>query len=86
MYFFPFSRTINLFHRFNIHQELFLAAVYRTFLGTLISPTLKPIMFYVYCVFSFQGFFLGIIYMTAWVLSGTWLAGVLATVFVVCHR
>ncbi|XP_059083191.1 probable C-mannosyltransferase DPY19L3 [Tigriopus californicus] len=75
------GRTINIFHRFNIHQELFLAALYR-----VINFGLRPIFFYIYSVFSLQGMFLCAMYLITWNLSGTWLSGVLMTAFLICHR
>jgi hypothetical protein len=48
-----------------------LAGLYR-----LYNFGLAPIFFYVEAVFSLQGFFLCSLYLIAWKLSGTWLAGV----------
>ena len=76
------TRTINIFHRFNIHQELFLAFVYRH----VASFGLRPIFFYINFVFALQGFFLCVMYSMAWILSGTWVAGALTVAFLVCHR
>ena len=98
------GRTINIFYRFNIHQELFIAAAYSVY-----DFGLKPIFFYIQvsqigqgskaqrqlaitalfrfqCVFALQGFFLAVLFATAWALTGTWVAGVLTSGFMVAHR
>ena len=73
--------TINIFSRFNIHQELFLATVYKMY-----DFGMKPILFYVEFVFSMQGFYMGIIMTLCWALSGSWLPSVLTAAFITCHR
>ena len=73
--------TINIFSRFNIHQELFLATVYKMY-----DFGMKPILFYVEFVFSMQGFYMGIIMTLCWVLSGSWLPSILTAAFITCHR
>ena len=62
-------------------QELFLAALYKIY-----NFGLAPIFFYVEAVFSLQGFFLCSLYLIAWKLSGTWLAGVLTSALVIVNR
>ena len=74
-------RTINIFHRFNIHQELFLAALYK-----VANFGLKPIFFYIYTVFAVQGFFLCAMFLISWKLSGTWVSGILTTAFLISHK
>ena len=61
--------------RFNIYQELILAAIYK-----LYSFRLNPIFFYTYSVFCLQGVFMTSLYLLSWSLSGSWLAGVLTAV------
>ena len=38
------------------------------------------------CVFALQGFFLAVLFATAWALTGTWAAGVLTSGLLVAHR
>ena len=74
--------SINIFSRFNIHQELFLATIYKIYdFGIKI-----PILFYVEFVFSLQGFYMGVLAALCWYLSGSWLPSVLAASFMTCHR
>ena len=75
------TRTINIFQRFNIHQELFLASLYR-----LYSFNMEPILFYVEVVFSLQGLYAAMLFLISWSLSGTWLSGVLTMFFMSIHR
>jgi len=75
------GNTINIFHRFNIHQELALASLYKLF-----GWRLQPIFFYVYFVFSLQGLYLSALFFISWSLTGTWLAGVLTAVYAVVNR
>ena len=75
------GNTINVFGRFNIYQELFLAILYK-----IQDFGLKPIMFYVTFVFSLQGLYLVVKFLIAWHLSGSWLTGVLMSAYVVCHK
>ena len=79
------GNTINVFYRFNIHQELFLATIYRTF-GLDVLTGLDPIFFYVYFVFGLQGFFMAAMFVTTWILSGTWVAGIATVAFLICNR
>jgi len=67
--------------RFNVHQEVVLAALYKIY-----SFRLNPIFFYTYAVFALQGIFLSALYLISWSLSGTWLTGVLAAVYAVVNR
>ena len=60
--------------RFNIHQELIAAVLYRVY-----SFGMTPVMFYVNVVFSLQGLFLAAKFLITWHISGSWLAGVLTT-------
>ncbi|CAL8246701.1 unnamed protein product [Lota lota] len=77
------KRTINLLQRMNIYQEVFLSVIYRVL---PIEAYLEPIYFYIYTVFSLQAVYVIALYLTAWLLSGTWLAGVLAAVWYILNR
>merc|ERR1719266_3231672 len=75
------TNTVNMFERFNIYQELILAAIYK-----LYSFRLNPIFFYTYSVFCLQGVFMTSLYLLSWTLSGSWLAGLLTAVSVMVNR
>ncbi|XP_053732008.1 probable C-mannosyltransferase DPY19L3 isoform X2 [Synchiropus splendidus] len=76
-------RTINLLKRMNIYQEVFLSILYR---WLPIQSYLEPIYFYIYTVFSLQAVYLIGLYLTAWLLSGSWLAGVLTGLWYILNR
>ncbi|CAK6962016.1 probable C-mannosyltransferase DPY19L3 [Scomber scombrus] len=77
------KRTINLLQRMNIYQEVFLSVLYRLL---PIQSYLEPVYFYIYTVFSLQAVYVIALYLTAWLLSGSWLAGALAGVWYILNR
>lgn len=76
-------RTINLLQRMNIYQEVFLSVLYRVL---PIQKYLEPVYFYIYTLFGLQAVYVTALYMTSWLLSGTWLSGLLAAVWYVTNR
>ncbi|XP_062405400.1 probable C-mannosyltransferase DPY19L3 isoform X2 [Sardina pilchardus] len=77
------KRTINLLQRMNIYQEVFLGILYRVL---PIQTYLEPVYFYIYTVFSLQAVYVIALYITSWLLSGSWLAGVLTGVWYILNR
>uniref|UniRef100_A0A3Q2QW07 Dpy-19 like C-mannosyltransferase 3 n=1 Tax=Fundulus heteroclitus TaxID=8078 RepID=A0A3Q2QW07_FUNHE len=76
-------RTINLLQRMNIYQEVFLSILYRLL---PLQAYLEPVYFYIYTVFSLQAVYVIALYLTAWLLSGSWLAGTLTGVWYILNR
>uniref|UniRef100_A0A671U518 Dpy-19 like C-mannosyltransferase 3 n=1 Tax=Sparus aurata TaxID=8175 RepID=A0A671U518_SPAAU len=76
-------RTINLLQRMNIYQEVFLSVLYRLL---PIQSYLEPVYFYIYTVFSLQAVYVIALYLTAWLLSGSWLAGTLTGIWYILNR
>ncbi|XP_039702472.1 protein C-mannosyl-transferase DPY19L3 isoform X2 [Pteropus medius] len=76
-------RTINLLQRMNIYQEVFLSILYRVL---PIQKYLEPVYFYIYTLFGLQAIYVTALYTTSWLLSGTWLSGLLAAVWYVTNR
>uniref|UniRef100_A0A915PMF0 DUF4220 domain-containing protein n=1 Tax=Setaria digitata TaxID=48799 RepID=A0A915PMF0_9BILA len=75
-----FPRQINLFERFNIYQELFLALLYKFLISFQLLRDYylpKPILFYVYSCFTFAGFGVTTLFFLAWTLTRSWLYGLL---------
>ncbi|XP_072036179.1 protein C-mannosyl-transferase DPY19L3-like isoform X2 [Amphiura filiformis] len=77
-------RTINVLERFNVYQEVILAVLYKTL--PFVQDHLKPIFFYIDSVFVLHGMYVVALYCTAWLLSGSWMAGVLATAFFIFNK
>ncbi|XP_071747325.1 protein C-mannosyl-transferase DPY19L3 isoform X2 [Lepeophtheirus salmonis] len=75
------TKTINIFHRFNIYQELFLGVVYSVY-----DFGLEPIFFYIKATFALQGILMMAFYLISWRISGTWVAGIVTSAYVVCLR
>ncbi|XP_070354456.1 protein C-mannosyl-transferase DPY19L3 isoform X3 [Equus asinus] len=76
-------RTINLLQRMNIYQEVFLSILYR---ALPIQKYLEPVYFYIYTLFGLQAIYVTALYITSWLLSGTWLSGLLAAFWYVTNR
>uniref|UniRef100_A0A3B5QLF9 Dpy-19 like C-mannosyltransferase 3 n=1 Tax=Xiphophorus maculatus TaxID=8083 RepID=A0A3B5QLF9_XIPMA len=77
------KRTINLLQRMNIYQEVFLSVLYRLL---PLQAYLEPVYFYIYTVFSLQAVYVIALYLTAWLLAGSWLAGLLTGVWYILNR
>uniref|UniRef100_A0A803TRT5 Dpy-19 like C-mannosyltransferase 3 n=1 Tax=Anolis carolinensis TaxID=28377 RepID=A0A803TRT5_ANOCA len=74
-------RTINILERMNVYQEVFLSILY-----TVFQNFLEPVYFYIYTVFGLQSVYVIALYVTSWLLSGTWLSGVLAAFWYITNR
>ncbi|KAI1889947.1 hypothetical protein AGOR_G00168160 [Albula goreensis] len=77
------KRTINLLQRMNIYQEVLLSILYRLL---PIQNYLEPVYFYIYTVFALQAVYVIALYITSWLLSGSWLAGVLTAAWYIINR
>ncbi|CAM4638258.1 protein C-mannosyl-transferase DPY19L3 isoform X1 [Caretta caretta] len=76
-------RTINILERMNVYQELFLSILYRIL---PIQNYLEPVYFYIYTLFGLQALYVIALYVTSWLLSGTWLSGLLAAFWYITNR
>ncbi|XP_067854079.1 protein C-mannosyl-transferase DPY19L3 [Heptranchias perlo] len=76
-------RTINLLKRMNIYQEVILSILYRML---SLQSYLEPVFFYLYTVFGLQALYVISIYITSWLLSGTWMSGALAAIWYILNR
>ncbi|XP_074957566.1 protein C-mannosyl-transferase DPY19L3 isoform X2 [Phalacrocorax aristotelis] len=76
-------RTINILERMNIYQEVFLSILYRIL---PIQQYLEPVYFYIYTLFGLQAVYVIALYVTSWLLSGTWLSGLLAACWYITNR
>ncbi|XP_065423225.1 protein C-mannosyl-transferase DPY19L3 isoform X7 [Chrysemys picta bellii] len=76
-------RTINVLERMNVYQEVFLSILYRIL---PIQKYLEPVYFYIYTLFGLQALYVIALYVTSWLLSGTWLSGLLAAFWYITNR
>ncbi|MEE6500543.1 hypothetical protein FKM82_003826 [Ascaphus truei] len=76
-------RTINILERMNVYQEVFLAMVYRCL---PFWNYLEPVYFYIYTLFGLQAVYVTALYISSWLLSGTWLSGLLAALWYIVNR
>ncbi|XP_040427518.1 probable C-mannosyltransferase DPY19L3 isoform X2 [Cygnus olor] len=76
-------RTINILERMNVYQEVFLSILYRIL---PIKQYLEPVYFYIYTLFGLQAVYVIALYVTSWLLSGTWLSGLLAACWYITNR
>ncbi|XP_030907700.1 protein C-mannosyl-transferase DPY19L3 isoform X3 [Melopsittacus undulatus] len=76
-------RTINILERMNVYQEVFLSILYRIL---PIQQYLEPVYFYIYTLFGLQAVYVIALYVTSWLLSGTWLSGLLAACWYITNR
>ncbi|EMP36872.1 Protein dpy-19 like protein 3 [Chelonia mydas] len=67
----------------NVYQELFLSILYRIL---PIQNYLEPVYFYIYTLFGLQALYVIALYVTSWLLSGTWLSGLLAAFWYITNR
>ncbi|XP_036370347.1 probable C-mannosyltransferase DPY19L3 isoform X1 [Octopus sinensis] len=79
-----FPSSINVIERMNIYQEIILATIYRSF--TVIHKNFQPVFFYIHTIFSLHGALVSSLFITAWMLSESWLTGVLAASFYIFNR
>ncbi|NXG74230.1 D19L3 mannosyltransferase, partial [Baryphthengus martii] len=76
-------RTINILERMNVYQEVFLSILYRIL---PIQQYLEPVYFYIYTLFGLQAVYVIALFVTSWLLSGTWLSGLLTACWYITNR
>nr|KAG5704002.1 hypothetical protein BaRGS_032091 [Batillaria attramentaria] len=73
--------SMNVLERMNIYQEVILAAIYR-----ILPIQEEPIMFYIKAIFALHGMLIAALFATTWLLSHSWVAGVLTAAFYSINR
>uniref|UniRef100_A0A8D3DT22 Dpy-19 like 4 n=1 Tax=Scophthalmus maximus TaxID=52904 RepID=A0A8D3DT22_SCOMX len=77
------GQTINAVERLSLYPELITSFVYRV---TGSQDFVEPIYFYVGAVFGLQAVCVTALFVCSWVMSGTWVAGMLAVAWYVINR
>ncbi|XP_032391789.1 probable C-mannosyltransferase DPY19L4 isoform X2 [Etheostoma spectabile] len=77
------GQTINAVERLSLYPELITSYIYRV---TDSQDFVEPIYFYVGAVFGLQAVYVTALFVCSWVMSGTWVAGMLAVAWYVINR
>uniref|UniRef100_A0A8C4ZEM8 Dpy-19-like 4 n=1 Tax=Gadus morhua TaxID=8049 RepID=A0A8C4ZEM8_GADMO len=77
------GETINAVERLSLYPEIITAFVYRV---TESQDFMDPICFYIGAVFCLQALYVTALFVTSWVMSGTWVAGMLAVAWFVINK
>ncbi|XP_071134170.1 protein C-mannosyl-transferase DPY19L3-like isoform X1 [Mytilus edulis] len=75
--------TINILERMNIYQEVILSIMYRIL---PIKSWVEPVYFYMNTVWGLHAMLIWALFATSWMLSGSWLAGILAACFYIFNK
>ncbi|CAL9690750.1 unnamed protein product [Knipowitschia caucasica] len=77
------GQTINAVERLSLYPELLTSITYKLFDS---EDLVEPIYFYIGMVFGLQAVYVSALFVSSWVLSRTWVAGMLAVAWYVINR
>lgn len=77
------GQTINAVERLSLYPELLTSFTYKLFDS---EDMVEPIYFYIGMVFGLQAVYVTALFVSSWVLSRTWVAGMLAAAWYVINR
>uniref|UniRef100_A0A3B4AFR3 Uncharacterized protein n=1 Tax=Periophthalmus magnuspinnatus TaxID=409849 RepID=A0A3B4AFR3_9GOBI len=77
------GQTINAVERLSLYPELLTSFTYKLFDS---EDMVEPIYFYIGMVFGLQAVYVTALFVSSWVLSRTWVAGMLAVAWYVINR
>ncbi|XP_061903306.1 probable C-mannosyltransferase DPY19L4 isoform X1 [Entelurus aequoreus] len=77
------GQTINAVERLSLYPEMITSYLFRL-VGS--QDSMEPILFYVALLFALQAVYATALFVCSWVMSGTWVAGVLAVAWYVISR
>ncbi|KAJ8000274.1 hypothetical protein DPEC_G00203140 [Dallia pectoralis] len=77
------GQTINTVERLSLYPELVTSLLYRI---TGSQDVIEPVYFYIGVVFGLQAVYITALFVSSWLLSGTWLAGMLAVAWYMINR
>ncbi|XP_029332159.1 probable C-mannosyltransferase DPY19L4 isoform X2 [Mus caroli] len=76
-------KTINAMQRMALYPELIASVLYQ---ATGSNEVIEPVYFYIGIVFGLQGMYVTALFVTSWLMSGTWLAGMLTVAWFLINR
>uniref|UniRef100_A0A8C5KCU8 Dpy-19 like 4 n=1 Tax=Jaculus jaculus TaxID=51337 RepID=A0A8C5KCU8_JACJA len=76
-------KTINAVQQMCLYPELIASVLYQ---ATGSSEMVEPVYFYIGIVFGLQGIYVTALFITSWIMSGTWLAGMLTVAWFLINR
>uniref|UniRef100_A0AAY4D5D9 C-mannosyltransferase DPY19L4 n=1 Tax=Denticeps clupeoides TaxID=299321 RepID=A0AAY4D5D9_9TELE len=77
------SQTINAVEQLSLYPELVTSLLYRL---TGSQDVIEPVYFYIGVVFGLQAVYVTALFVSSWVMSGTWVAGMLAVAWYIINR
>ncbi|XP_073924959.1 probable C-mannosyltransferase DPY19L4 isoform X3 [Castor canadensis] len=76
-------KTINAVQQMSLYPELIASVLYH---ATGSNEITEPEYFYIGIVFGLQGIYVTALFVTSWLMSGTWLAGILTVAWFIINR
>ncbi|XP_004474759.1 probable C-mannosyltransferase DPY19L4 isoform X3 [Dasypus novemcinctus] len=76
-------KTINAVQQMSLYPELIASILYQ---ATGSNEIIEPVYFYIGIVFGLQGIYVTALFVTSWLMSGTWLAGMLTVAWFIINR
>ncbi|XP_021077861.1 probable C-mannosyltransferase DPY19L4 [Mus pahari] len=76
-------KTINAMQQMSLYPELIASVLYQ---ATGSNEVIEPVYFYIGIVFGLQGIYVTALFVTSWLMSGTWLAGMLTVAWFLINR
>ncbi|XP_015212978.1 probable C-mannosyltransferase DPY19L4 isoform X1 [Lepisosteus oculatus] len=76
-------QTINAVEHLSLYPELITSLLYRI---TGSQEVIEPVYFYIGVVFGLQAIYVTALFVSSWVMSGTWVAGMLAVAWYIINR
>ncbi|XP_066572026.1 probable C-mannosyltransferase DPY19L4 isoform X3 [Amia ocellicauda] len=77
------TQTINAVEQLSLYPELITSLLYRI---TGSQDVIEPVYFYIGVVFGLQAVYVTALFVSSWVMSGTWVAGILAVAWYIINR
>ncbi|XP_063041581.1 probable C-mannosyltransferase DPY19L4 [Engraulis encrasicolus] len=77
------GETINAVDQLSLYPEVITSLLYRL---TRSQDVIEPVYFYIGVVFGLQAVYVTALFISSWIMSGTWVAGMLAVAWYIINR